>query len=104
MTDKIIQGIIQVKSVSKKKVTIDGIRAHQLRTDDDNNDDWSIEKLESMLSDLIDQNIIELIGDTYKINLTHHWKYHLLLKDPLNLLKRIQHITLLLSRIFSRRN
>ena len=58
MTDKIIQGIIHVKSVSKKKVTIDGIRAHQLRTDDDNNDDWSIEKLESMLSDLIDQNII----------------------------------------------
>ena len=55
MTDKIIQGIIHVKSVSKKKVTIDGIRAHQLRTDDDNNDDWSIEKLESMLSDLIDQ-------------------------------------------------
>ena len=46
------------------KVTIDRIRAHLLRTDDDNNDDWPIEKLESMLSDLIDQNIIELIGDT----------------------------------------
>ena len=32
--------------------------------------------------------------------LTHHWKYHKLLKDTLNLLKRILHITLLLSRIF----
>ena len=152
MTDKIIEDIFHIKSVSKKKVTIDRIRAHQLKTDDDNNDDWSTEKLESMLSDLIDQNIIELIGDTCKIkqtqedtltgntqvaiitmmvpetqNNTHitsftipetqnlhllyferlkktlanHWKYHILLKDPLNLLKRILHITLLLSRIFS---
>ena len=64
MTNKIFQGIIHIKSVSKIKVTIDRIRAHLLRTDDDNNDDSSIEKLESMLSDLIDQNIIELIGDT----------------------------------------
>ena len=46
MTDKIIQGIFYIKSVSKKKVTIDRTRAHQLRTDDDNNDDWSTEKLE----------------------------------------------------------
>ena len=67
MTDKVIQSIRHIKSLSKKKVTIDRIRAHLLRTDDDNNDDWPIEKLESMLSDLIDQNIIELIGDTYKI-------------------------------------
>ena len=58
MTHKIIRGIIHIKSVSKKKVMIDRIRAHLLRIDDDNNDDWSIEKLESMLSDLIDQNII----------------------------------------------
>ena len=70
MTDKTIQSTTISKSVSKKKVTIDRIRAHLLRTDDDNNDDWSIEKLESMLSDLIDQNIIELIGDTYKIKQT----------------------------------
>ena len=70
MTNKIFQGIIHIKSVSKIKVTIDRIRAHLLRTDDDNNDDSSIEKLESMLSDLIDQNIIELIGDTYKIKQT----------------------------------
>ena len=103
-----------------------------------------------MLTDLIDQNIIELNGDTYKIKqtqghtltentqvesltmmvpetqntthitsftmpetqkspeltsaifqetqkpLTYHWKYHILLKDPLSL-----HIILLLSRIFS---
>ena len=63
MTDKIIQGIIQIKSVSKKKVKIDRIRAHLHRTDDD----WSIERLESMLSDLIDQNIIEFVGDKYKI-------------------------------------
>ena len=70
MTSKIFQGIIHIKSVSKMKVTIDKIRAHLLRTDDDNNDDSSIEKLESMLSHLIDQNIIELIGDTYKIKQT----------------------------------
>ena len=49
---------------------IDRIRAHLLRTDDDNNDDWSIEKLESMLNDLVYQNIIELIGGTYKIKQT----------------------------------
>ena len=59
MTDKIIQGIIHIKSVSKKNVTIDRIRAHFPRTDDDNNDKWSIEKLESMLTDSIDQNIID---------------------------------------------
>ena len=67
MGDQIILGIIHIKSVSKRKVTTDRIRAHLLRTDDDNKDDWSIGKLESMLSDLMDQNIIELIGDTYKI-------------------------------------
>ena len=70
MTDKIIQGIIHIKPVCQKKVTNDRIRAHLLRTDDDNNDDWSIEKLESMLTDLIDQNIIELIGETCKIKQT----------------------------------
>ena len=70
MTDKIIQDIINIKSVSKKKVIIDRIRAHLLRTDDDNNHDWSIEKQESMLTDLTDQDIIELIGDTYKIKQT----------------------------------
>ena len=59
VTDKIIQGIIHIKSVSKKNVTIDRIRAHFLRTDDDNNDKWSIGKLESMLTDSIDQNIID---------------------------------------------
>ena len=48
----------------------DRIRAHLLRTDDDNNDDWSIEKLESMLNDLVYQNMIELIGGTYKIKQT----------------------------------
>ena len=58
MAHKIIRGIIHIKSVSKKKVMIDRIRAHLLRIDYDNNDDCSIEKLESMLSDLIDQNII----------------------------------------------
>ena len=72
MTDKTIQGIIHIKSVSKKKVTIDRIRTHLLRTDDDSNDVWSIEKLESMLTDLINQNIIELIGDTYKIKQTRN--------------------------------
>ena len=70
MTDKIIQGIIHINSVSKKKVMTDRIRAHLLRTDDDNYDEWSIEKLESMLTDHDDQSIIELIGDKYKIEQT----------------------------------
>ena len=70
MADKIIQSIMDINSMSKKKVMADRIRAHLLRRDDDNNDDWSIEKLESMLTDLIDQSIIELIGDTYKIKQT----------------------------------
>ena len=70
MTDKIVQGINHIKSVSKKKVTIDRVRAHLLRTDDDSNDDWSIKKLESMVTNLIDENIIELTGDTYKIKQT----------------------------------
>ena len=70
MTDKIIQGIIHINSVSKKKVMTDRIRAHLLRTDDDNNDEWSIEKLESMLTNHDDQSIIELIGGKYKIEQT----------------------------------
>ena len=41
-----------------------------LRAGDDHNNEWSIEKLESMLTDSIDQNIIEIIGDTYKIKHT----------------------------------
>ena len=44
-------------------------QTHVIRTGDDNND-WSIEKLESILTDLVDQNIIELIDDTYKIKET----------------------------------
>ena len=66
----IIQGIIHINSVGKKKVMTDRIRAHLLRTDDDNNDEWSIEKLESMLTDHDDQSIIELIGDKYKTEQT----------------------------------
>ena len=48
------QGIIHIKLFSEKKVTIDRIRAHLLRTDDDNNNNWSKEEPESMLTDLID--------------------------------------------------
>ena len=69
MTEKIVQGINHIKLVIKKKVMIDRIRAHLLRKNDDNNDNWSIEKLEKMLTDLIDQNI-DLTGDTYKIKET----------------------------------
>ena len=54
----------------KKKVTIDRIRAHLVSTGDHNNNSWSIEKLESMLRDLIDQIIIGLISDIYKIKKT----------------------------------
>ena len=54
----------------KKKVTIDRIRAHLVSTGDHNNNNWSIEKLKSMLRDLVDQIIIGLIGDIYKIKKT----------------------------------
>ena len=40
-----------------------------MRTDDDNSN-WSIEKLESILTDLIPQNIIELVFDKNKIKET----------------------------------
>ena len=69
MTDKIVQGINHIKSVSKKKVTIDRIRAHLLKTDDGNNDNWSIEKLESMLTDLKVQSC-KLYNNKYMIALT----------------------------------
>ena len=53
----------------QKKVRIGRIRAHLIRTSGDNNN-WLKEKIESipMLPELINQNIIELIGDTNKIN------------------------------------
>lgn len=54
----------------KKKVTIDRIRTDLVSIGDHNNNNWSIEKLESMLRDLIDQIIIGLIGDIYKIKKT----------------------------------
>lgn len=54
----------------KKKVTIDRIRTHLVSIGDHNNNNWSIEKLESMLRDLIDQIIIGLISDIYKIKKT----------------------------------
>ena len=62
MTDKIIQ---YIKSVCKQNVMIDRIRTHLIRTSDDND-----EKLQSVLTDLIDQNIIELVFDTCKIKET----------------------------------
>lgn len=40
-----------------------------MRTDDDNSN-WSIEKLESILTDLIPQNIIELVFEKHKIKET----------------------------------
>ena len=70
MTDKIIQGIIYIKLESKKKVTIDRIKAHLLTTDDDNNDDRSIEKLELMLTALVDQKINRHKGILQQITLS----------------------------------
>ena len=62
-----IQGYHLYQVSEQKKVTTDRIRAHLLRADDNNNAKCSVEKLESMLTDLIDQNIIELITHT-KLN------------------------------------
>ena len=62
MADKILESITYIKSVSKKKTSLDKILAHLCKSDDEN-ESWSPEVLNSMIS----ENIIGLVDGVYKI-------------------------------------
>ena len=64
MEDKLIETITYVKSVSIKKPSIDRIKPHLLKIDDENL--WSIENLPNLLQEMFDKGLIELVDDSYK--------------------------------------
>ena len=72
MEDKIIETITYIKSVSKKKASIDRIKTHLLKIGDENV--WSIENLPNLLQDMCDKGLIELVDDSYKIKQTKERK------------------------------
>lgn len=51
MINKVIETLTYIKTISKKKPSIDGIKTHLLRTGDENNE-LSIENLENLLQDM----------------------------------------------------
>ena len=65
MEDKVIDTITYIKSVSKKKPSIDRIKTHLLKIGDENV--WSIENLPNLLQDMCDKGLIELTDNSYKI-------------------------------------
>ena len=66
MEDKVIETITYIKSVGKKKPSIDRIKT--LKICDENV--WSIENLPNLLQDMCNKGIIELVDDSYKIKQT----------------------------------
>ena len=66
MEDKVIETITYIKSVSKKKPSIDRIKT--LKICDENV--WSIENLPNLLQDMCNKGIIEPVDDSYKIKQT----------------------------------
>ena len=68
MEDKVINTITYITSVSKNKPSIDRIKTHLLKIGDENVS--SIENLPSLLQDMCDKGLTELIGDSYKIKQT----------------------------------
>ena len=68
MEDKVINTITYITSVSKNKPSIDRIKTHLLKIGDENVS--SIENLPSLLQDMCDKGLIELIDDSYKIKQT----------------------------------
>ena len=64
--DEVIETITYIKSVSKKKPSIDRIKT--LKICDENV--WSIENLPNLLQDMCNKGIIELVDDSYKIKQT----------------------------------
>ena len=68
MEDKVIEPMAYIKSVSKKKPSIDRIKTHLLRIIDENV--WSKENLPNLLQDMCNKGLIELVDDSYKIKQT----------------------------------
>ena len=66
MEDKVIETIRYIKSISKKKPSINRIKT--LKISDENV--WSIENLPNLLQDICDKGLIELVDDSYKIKQT----------------------------------
>ena len=68
MEDKVIETITYIKSVSKKKPSVDRIKTQVLKISDETVQ--SIENLSNLLQDMCDKYFIELVDDSYKINQT----------------------------------
>ena len=68
MEDKVIETITYIKSVSKKKPSVDRIKTQVLKISDETVQ--SIENLSNLLQDMCDKDFIELVDDSYKINQT----------------------------------
>ena len=67
MEDKVIETITYIKSVSKKKPSIDRIKTLKICNE---MVVWSIENLPNLLQDMCNKGIIELVDDSYKIKQT----------------------------------
>ena len=66
MADKIIASISYIRTVSKKKATIEKILAH-LSKSEICDKTWSTESLKELLSDMTAKDQIELVDSGYKI-------------------------------------
>ena len=66
MADKIIASISYIRTLSKKKVTIEKILVH-LSKSEICDKTWSTESLKVLLSDMTAKNQIELVDSGYKI-------------------------------------
>ena len=65
MEDKVIDTIMYIKSVSKKKPSADRIKTHLLKIGNENV--WSIGCLPNLLKDMCDKGLIELTDSSDKI-------------------------------------
>ena len=72
MEDKVSDTITCIKSVRKKKPSIDRIKTHLLKIGNENV--WSIDSLPNLLQDMSDKGLIELIDHSYKIKQTQERK------------------------------
>ena len=68
MANEVIGTITHIKSVSRKKATIDRIRAHLCKSADVD-EVWSMENLEKILDDMSATNLIQLENSAYKVKL-----------------------------------
>ena len=66
MADKITASISHIRTVSKKKATIENILAHPSKSEICDKT-WSTESLKVLLSDMTAKNQIELVDSSYKI-------------------------------------